>query len=111
MRSYTVDTSAVKISVNGAEFDLLKSDAVAQAEIMQYLARVRSVHADCPEEVEAVLRAGCNLLDAMLGTGASIAIFGSTPVSLARLLGLLKQICEDCFKAYRNYLKTEYLED
>ena len=110
MRSYNINTEPVKVSVNGIVFELLKSDAVAQAEIMEYLTQTGAMRIMSPADVEIVLRAGCNLIDSILGGGACLKIFGETPVSLKALLSLLTQICKDSAAAYKTYLKNEYLE-
>lgn len=111
MRSYTVNTEPVKVSVNGNVFELIVSDAMAQAQIMDYLAQTAAVRVASPSDVEDVLRAGCNLIDSILGGGACLQIFGKTPISIGHIISLLTQICADCAAAYKNYLKTEYLED
>ena len=111
MRNYTINTEPIKVSVNGMEFELLKPDAVIQAETMDYLAQAGALRIMSPADVEIVLRAGCNLIDSILGGGACLQIFGNTPVSLGHILSLLTQICKDCAAAYKAYLKNEYLED
>ncbi len=110
MRSYTVNAEPVKLSVNGIVFELLVSDAMAQAQIMDYLAQTAALRVASPSDVETVLRAGCNLIDSILGGGACLRIFGKTPVSLGHIISLLTQICNDCAAAYKSYLKKEYLE-
>lgn len=110
MRSYTVNTEPVKVSVNGIAFELIVSDAMAQAQIMEYLANTGALRITSPADVETVLRAGCNLIDSILGGGACVRIFGKTPISLGHILSLLMQIGKDCASAYRKYLETEYLE-
>lgn len=109
MRSYTVNTQPVKVSVNGKTFTLLKADAFAQAEIMQFLAETGRLNIGSPKDVETVLRTGCNLIDSMLGGGACFEIWGETPVSLGHMLPLLVKICKDCREAYVAYLKEEYM--
>lgn len=110
MRSYTVNTQPVKISVNGKAFDLLKADAFAQAEIVQFLAEISKLNIGSPKDVEQVLRSGCSLIDSLLGGGACFEIWGQTPVSLGHMLPLLVKICKDCREAYVAYLKEEYME-
>lgn len=110
MRSYTVNTNPVRISINGKAFDLLKADAFAQVDIMQYLSEVGKMNVSSPENVETVLRAGCNLIDSLLGDGACFEIWGKTPISLGHQMQLLTKICKDCREAYISYLNSEYLE-
>ena len=111
MRSYTVNTQPVTVSVNGIEFKMLKSDALAQAEIVDYLANAAALKIEKPADVETVLRAGCNLIDSLLGAGACYSIWNDTPISLGHIIALLTQICADCVRFYHAYLKNEYLED
>lgn len=110
MRSYIVNTQPVKVSINRKTFTLLKADAFAQAEIMQFLAETGKLNISSPKDVETVLRTGCDLIDSLLGSGACLEIWGNTPVSLGHMLPLLVKICKDCREAYVNYLKEEYME-
>ena len=111
MRSYKVNTQPVQISVNGKTFDLLKADAIAQAEIIQYISDTGKISIAKPQDVEIVLRAGCDLIDSLLGGGACFEIWGKNPVSLGQILSLLTKMCKDCREAYRAYLESEYSED
>lgn len=110
MRSYTANTEPIRIRINDMEFELLKADGVAQAQIMQYLAELAPLKLGDPEQAERALRMGCNILDEILGSGASFRIFGNTPVSFGRLMPLMMQIARDCAREYRAYIKNEYLE-
>lgn len=110
MRSYIVNTDPVKVSVNGITFDLLKTDAQSQAEILQYLIQIESMDIRRVDDVQNILQSGCELIDSLLGGGACYRIFGKTPISLGHISSLLLQICKDCAQFYRNYLKNEYLE-
>lgn len=111
MRSYDIDIAPVSICVNGQKFDLIKTDAVAQAEILQFVASGATLKIDKPADVEKYLQNGCELLDSCLGSGACYSIFGAAPISLGKLLALLMQIGADCAKAYRQYIKEEYMDD
>ena len=110
MRSYTVNTEPVKVSVNNHEFELLKCDAVVQAEVIEYLAQLSALRIASSADVEGALRTGCNLIDSILGGGACSRIFGNTPISMGHVVALLTQICKDCAAAYKAYLKNEYME-
>ena len=95
MRSYTVNIEPVKISVNGNGFELLKTDAEAQAEIMRYFIDIERMNIASPDDVHQILRTGCDLVDAILGGGACYKIFGQTPISIGSIISLLGKICKD----------------
>lgn len=110
MRSYTINTEPVKVSVNGISFELLKTDAQSQADIMQYISKIVETDISSADDVHEMLRTGCELIDSILGGGACYSIFGETPISMAHICALLVQIGRDCASAYHQYLKIEYLE-
>ena len=109
MRSYMIDVSPVQIRVNSHTFSLQKSDGEAYRMVCQYLEDIQSSEKD-KNCIERFIAQGCELTDKLLGDGACFQIFGSTPISLGHVAGLCARIAGDCLRAYRQYLKTEYLE-
>ena len=108
MRSYTIDVSPVKIRVNEHDFLLQKSDGEAYRKVCEYLEHIQK----SPKEnncIERFIAQGCELVDELLGNGACFQIFGSTPISLGHVASLCTRIAGDCLRAYRKYLKEEYL--
>lgn len=110
MRSYTLDISPIKINVNSHPFELQKSDGEAYAAVIDYLNYVQEADKTGGSCIQQMIERGCDVVDELLGKGACFTIFGNTPVSLGHVATLCAGIAGDCLRAYRQYLKEEYLE-
>lgn len=110
MRSYTIDVSPVKISINTHVFTLQKSDGEAYAAVIEYLDFVQNSEKTGSDCIQRMIECGCDVVDSLIGSGACYTIFGDTPISLGHVAALCVKIAGGCLQAYRQYLKEEYLE-
>ena len=103
-----IGKDAPTITISGDVYTLHMSDNDILSLCREVRRRVLDIHIDAEGEVLDFLKWATERLDALLGDGAALAIFGTTPIDLAGIVRLYYAIADERSKAHRQYIHDKY---
>ena len=108
MKGVIVRFDAPRVTINGAEYQILISPMELLAACSRYLSRIAEVNPADEAQVRCIIMDGCDIAEEALGAGAMAKIAAGAPVSLPGVMKVLNAAMDAANRAYHGYVRRNY---